>query len=183
MKNDIIKEIWEIRGMLDEAIDNHDIDLFNKARDRFNIVFKSEKYLLTISTSTIDYEPVDVEDMRKDREQNFAIIAFDLGFNLRRVQGEELDVKKFQFSSILELIWWTRWMFDNFIKNANNDVSYDVNVLSYNAIKSNLREMINYYGNFDDKVSRKEMETLKELSHFVEMKHNELYVNDENKID
>ena len=160
MKNDIIKDVWEIRGMVDKAIDLQDINLYNNARDRFNKIFTQEEHLITISTSTVNYEPVDVEDMRRDREQNFAMIAFDFGNNLRRVQGEEFDVDKFQFSSVLELLWWTRWMFDNFIKNKQTGASEDVNMVVYNAVKTNLEEIINYYENFDDERSQQENITL-----------------------
>ncbi len=183
MKNDIIKEIWEIRGLLDIAIDNQDIDLYTKARDRFNKIFKLEKHLLTFSTSTIDYEPVDIEDMRKDREQNFAVIGFDLGNNLRRVYGEEFDIEKFQFSSVLEVIWWSRWMFDNFVKNKEmNDVKDEVNMRIYKAVETNLRETINFYENFDDETSQKELESLIDISMEVASKHEELYCGDDNNI-
>ena len=31
---DMFREIWEIRGTIDEAIEKHDIELFNIAKNR-----------------------------------------------------------------------------------------------------------------------------------------------------
>lgn len=164
MKKDIIRKIWEIRGMIDKSIENQDMKTYDLAREKFYKIFKNEEHLHSISTSTIDYDVDDVEEMLRDREQNFAVLAFDVGENKRRVEGEIVDIEKFQFSSVLEVIWWSRWMLDNFVLNQKNGVKDEVNMKIFNAVETNLRETVNYYENFEDEVSKMELETLIELN-------------------
>ena len=175
MKKDIIRKIWEIRGMIDKAIENQDMKKYDLAREKFYNIFKKEEHLHSISTSTIDYDVDDVEEMLRDREQNFAVIAFDIGENKRRVEGEIVDIEKLQFSSVLEVIWWSRWMLDNFVLNQKNGVKDEVNMLIFNAIDTNLRETVNYYENFEDEISKNEQSTLIQLHMEATSIYNKLY--------
>ncbi len=174
MKNNIIKEIWDIRGLLDDAIDNQDIDLYDKARNRFVKIFKQEEHLLTVATSTVNFEPKDIEEMSKDREQNFAMIAFSLGNNKKRVQGEEISDKFLQFSCVLELVWYTRGLFDEFFRNLNNDGDEEDRIKLASAIEFNLTQCIEFYENFEDERSTKEVMTLMKLHMAFISKYNDL---------
>ena len=163
MKTNIIQEIWDICGMVDKAIDTKDVNLYNKAREKFNDIFQHDEHLLSFSTSTVGYEPENVKEMLSDREQNFAQLAYEFGRSLQKVQGQDYEIEELQFSSCLELIWWSRWMLDNFVLNQKNGVKDEVNMLIFNAIDTNLRETVNYYENFEDEISKNEQSTLIQL--------------------
>lgn len=182
MKNNIIKEIWEIKTTIDKAIDLQDSHLFSTAQKRFCLMYESEDFLQSISTSTIDCEYATVDDMLFDREQNFAVIAFELSKDKKRASGEDVPVEHFQFSSIFELMWWNCWMFNNMKKNAENDCPAEINMQIYSSINANLSEMINYYKNFNDKISISEQQTCIEILDMVKRTFKELYPNFENII-
>ena len=78
MKNDIVKEIWEIGGLIDYAIDNKDVLIYEKARKRFNKLMETKAYLKSIASATIDKEYETYDDFDYDREVNFLLLAFEV---------------------------------------------------------------------------------------------------------
>ena len=116
MKN-LIQEIWEIKNISNQAIDEKDMVVFEVAQERFRKLYTEKHFLNSISTSTPDCEFDSVEEMLLDREQNFAIIAVELSKDKKRVVGID-EPTYFQFSSIFGLMWWNCWMFNNIKKNA-----------------------------------------------------------------
>lgn len=179
MRN-IIKEIWEIRKLVDDAVDNKDQEMFNMARERLNNIITSGQHLKTVATSSISFEPENTDEMLFDREQNFAMIAFDFGQNSRRVKGEEIPIEQFQFSSALEVVWYTSWMFNNFVKNAQSQCDISVNMDILSAIRTNLQGLFEYYNNFKDDKSIKEKLALLRILKKVNITYCELYDQDKN---
>ena len=53
---DIFREIWEIRGLISEAVEKSNINLFNKARDRYLLIYEKEMYLDTLACATAGRE-------------------------------------------------------------------------------------------------------------------------------
>ena len=180
MKNNIIQEIWEIKNISNQAIDENDMSLFEVAQERFRKLYTEKHFLNTIATSTPDCEFDSVEEMLLDREQNFAIIAVELAKDKKRVAGIE-EPTYFQFSSIFGLIWWNCWMLNNFKKNAELGCSYAINMKIYSSIEANMREIINYYKNYEDKTSKSEMETCIKLYQEMVETYNNLYGSTEDK--
>ncbi|MBO5954887.1 MAG: hypothetical protein J6Q13_02845 [Clostridia bacterium] len=175
MKNNIIKEIWEIKRTIDKAIDLQDMWLFKTAQERFQFLYVNKEYLKSIATSTIDYEPSSVEDMAQDREQNFAVIAVELNKDKQRAEGYDVPIVKFQFSSIFELMWWNCWMFNNMKKHAELGCPVATNLKIYLSIEANMNEIIKYYDNFEDEISKREQQTCIEIYELLKDTINELY--------
>lgn len=176
---DIIKEIWDIRGMVGIAIDNHDINLFNKAKDRFVQLKNEEKYLKTLATATAGKYFETDEEFDFDRESNFAMLAFELERTRRIVLGlQNYERETLQFSSALEVLWFTRGMYDAFIKLAKDKNSNkNENDKLFAAVVVNMSEIINFYEEdmFHDKTSLKERVTLRILEKEILDKYFELY--------
>ena len=177
MKTNLIIEIWEIKTIINEAIEKQDSQLFDIARKRFEKLYETKAYINSVATSTIDYEPENVEYMMMDREQNFAVIAFEFHKDSKRVLGEDVPIEQFQFSSMFELMWWNCWMFNNFVKNAEENFDIRQNMMIFNSIDHNMREMINHYENFEDINSKQERESLIKIHNMIKSKYNELYNN------
>jgi len=175
MKNNIIEEIWEIRVLVDQAVEELNVELFESARKRFNDIFKNGKHLTTFSTTTLDYDIDTEEELLRDREQNFAMIAYDFAMNSKRAHGENVPMKEFYFSSVLEAVWYTSWMFNNFLRNSKDASTYDVNMKIFGGIKINLEESIKVYDQLYDKTSMKERDSLIKIYNMVLKKYNEIY--------
>jgi len=180
MKN-IIEEIWEIKTSIDKAIDENDMSLFEVAQKRFRKLYTEKHFLNTIATSTIDCEFDSVEEMLLDREQNFAVIAVELHKDKQRAEGYEVPIVQFQFSSIFELMWWNCWMLNNFKKNAELGCPYEINMKIYSSIEANIKEIINYYKNYEDKTSKSEMQTCIKLYQEMVETYNNIYGSTEDK--
>ena len=120
MKNNIIQEIWEIRGLVDKAIDTEDMEFYNRACERYRLLIENEEYNKTFATATINASYANVEALNWDRGNNMAMITFDLHRIKTIFNGAELEDKKIQLSSVLDIIWYTRHMYDLFIYNSNS---------------------------------------------------------------
>lgn len=176
MKN-IIEEIWEIKDIICKAVDLQDLKLFEVAQERFRKLYTEKHFLNSISTSTIDCEFDSVEEMLLDREQNFAVIAVELNKDKKRAEGYEVPIVQFQFSSIFELMWWNCWMLNNFKKNAELGCPYEINMKIYASVDANMKEIINYYENFQDETSKNEQRACIEIYNEIVKTYNELYNN------
>ena len=172
---DICAEIWEIRGKVDEAIVKHDINLFNKAKNRFLKLYEEEMHLKSIACMTASRLYESEEECNFDRESNFARLAFDLERSRREVLKKyEDDVKAIQFSSPLELLWYTRVMFDLAVEGIETKSNSDENIQAlFDAIKVNLGEIIKCYNEFFDKNSIREKITIRCIQKEVEDIYNQ----------
>ena len=179
---DIFREIWEIRGAISKAIQLGDINLFNKARDRFLLVYKKEMYLDTMACATAGREYVDQDEFDFDRESNFSKIAFDLEYSRNEVLKQEFSgSRSVQFLSPIEVLYFTRIMFDDLIlsikkgeiekENANED---------FKAINDNIDEIIRLYQEVHEKSLIQEKVTLRLIQKEVNDKYNELMNTNEN---
>lgn len=164
----IIDEIYTVRNLLDEAVEKQDENILAKAQKKFNNIFTKEMHLKTMATSTIDYLAESVEDVVKDREQNFAMIAFDFSKNVKRARGKDIPVEYFQFSSILEVVWYSCWMFNDLMDSLESNINQEVNQQIFDAIETNLRESLRIYEYFKDNQSIAERESLKKI--YIEFK-------------
>lgn len=177
---DIFTEIWEIRGTIDAAITKHDIDLFNKAKDRFLKVYGANMHLQSIACMTADREYETEEEWDFDRESNFTMLAFDLERSRREVLREdEYEVKSIQFSSPLEVLWYTRIMFDLALDGMQTNSNSRENIQAlFDAVNVNLEEIIDCYNGFTDKKSIKEKITIRCIQKEVENIYNEFLYRD-----
>lgn len=167
----IIEEIMEIRALLDEAVYKQDEKILAKAQKKFSNIFAKELYLKTMATSTIDFCSETVEELIKDREQNFAMIAFDFAQNAKRAKGQDIPVEQFQFSSILEVVWYSCWMFNNLMNSLELNINQEANKQIFEAIDSNLKESIRIYEYFQDNQSISERESLKKMHIYFKLKY------------
>ena len=176
MKRNIIKEIWTIRGMVDKAIENQDMDLYNRAVARYRVILDNEDHLKTFSSSTINAGYENLESINWDRENNMAMLTFDL-YNLKaQVEGKEIESQEKQFSSVVEVIWYTRSMFDAFVVNGRNKKdTMEANEKIFMAITYNLSGFYDYFSLFSDSVSREEQAAIREIYDEVIDKHYSIY--------
>lgn len=147
MKNNIITKIWNIRGMLDKAVETGDKELAELAQQKFNKIYETELYHKSFAMATINALYDNVEQLFEDREYNFALLAFrfaNIKKSFRQVESEYGCI--FQFVSILDIIWYTRGLYDQFMSYINNDevTNPDVNVLA-SAIAFNFKKCLEYY--------------------------------------
>ena len=168
MKTDIIEEIWNIRGLVDCAIFNHDINAYNQAVAKFKELFDSEAHQRTLTSASLGAVYESVEYLKQDREANFAMIAFNL-YKLKKLVLEpdcEEDEEETQFSSVLEILWYTRDMFDYFKFNSSE---MDENLIElYESTKANLKQLIEYCETLVGERSKMECETLRNIYKEVE---------------
>ena len=174
---DIFREIWEIRGLIDKAISAQDIALFNKARDRFNLIYQNELHLKTLACATAGREYETEEEFDHDRASNFAMIAYDLNRTRKEVLGvEDQKMKNIQFSSPLEVLWYSRDMYDTAVTAAAMKTAEKENIDNlFEAVNINLSEIIEIYQEVFDKSLIKEKVTLRLIKKEVEDKYFELF--------
>ena len=156
MKNNIVTKIWHIRGMLDKAVANQDRELANKAQEQFNKIYETELYHKSFAIATVNAEYENVEQLCLDRDYNFALLAHRFAMIKKEMRNVEVNPEHpFQFVSILDLIWYTRGMYDCFMEyiNGKEDETNRKSVLS-NAIAYNLYQSYDYLdqliGNVED---------------------------------
>lgn len=125
MKTNLIKEIWEIRGEIDKAIENQDIQIYNKAHKRFMKLLENQEHQMSYSTISVNKSYNDLDEMYWDRECNFSIITFEIGKLKENILGKYWQKSVIQFSSVLEVVWFTREMYDNYIQALNNNIQND----------------------------------------------------------
>ena len=147
MKNNIITKIWNIRGMLDKAIDTQNIELAELAQQEFNKIYETEIYHNSFAMASINRLYNNVEQLFDDRDYNFALLASRFAIlkkEFKHVEAETGHV--FQFVSIIDIIWYTRGMYDFFMKyiNEGDFINKDVNILA-SAIAFNFEKSIEYY--------------------------------------
>ena len=173
---DIFREIWEIRGTISKAIQLGDINLFNKARDRFLLVYKKEMYLDTMACATAGREYTDQEEFNFDRESNFSKIAFDLEYSRNEVLKQEFNgYRSVQFLSPIEVLYFTRIMFDDLMLSIKKDEIEKENAdEDLSAINGNIEEIISLYQEVHEKSLINEKVTLRMILKEVNDKYNEL---------
>lgn len=148
MGKDIILEIWEIRELLDNAIENHDITIYDKAMKRFKYLLDNDIHQTTVSTLSVNREYESEEEVVYDRDVNFSMILADIALSKKYVLGEQKSDEDFQFSSLLEVVWYTKQMIDIFKRNIRLNINTkEVEVLK-NAIVQNLKSCCEYYNHF-----------------------------------
>jgi len=179
MKTNIIKEIWEIRGKISLAEDKKDLEIFNVAKELFCNLYKNKKHLQTISTMTAGKMYSTEEELDFDRETNFAMLAYDLNRNRKYVLGDfSSSLRNIQMSSPIEVLWYTREMFDEFLTNAKtNRFAKEDNQNIYEAIQINLSEILECYKGFTDKTSIDEKITIRMLKKDIEQTYTKFYDN------
>ena len=145
MKNNIITKIWNIRGMLDKAVQKQDRELAEKAQAKFNKIYETELYHKSFAIATVNQDYDNVEQLCKDRDCNFALLAYRFAMIKKEMRNVEATPEHpFQFVSILDLIWYTRGMYDLLnekIQNREVDIK-SKNILA-NGVVYNLNEAYN----------------------------------------
>jgi len=146
MKNNIITKIWNIRGMLDKAVQNQDRELANKAQEKFNKIYETELYHKSFAIATVNSLYTDIEELCLDRNYNFAILAC----RFSAIKKDLIDVEAntetpIQFVSVLDLIWYTRGLYDRFMEyiNGKEDLEDEQCILA-DGIVYNLNQCCDY---------------------------------------
>ena len=171
MKNNIITKIWNIRGKLDKAVQTQDRELAQKAQEKFNKIYETAEYHNSFAIATVYQTFENVEQLCEDRDYNFALLAYRFAMIKKEMRNVEATPEHpFQFVSILDLIWYTRGMYDLFkecIKNSN-DNQETINILA-NSISYNLNQAYEYLDHFigtiEDKLNKYVIKQL--LDNFV----------------
>lgn len=140
---DLITEIWEIRGMVDNAVVNKDKELFEKALNRFNEVATVNKSNRLFNTIYNEEEPID--DKEVERAQNLGRLTINMGYQMARVNQLDVDTKPFgKPKCIIDVIWLSRAMFDDSVYSSSNPKEKEKNLRRLNAVEDKLEEC---YGN------------------------------------
>ena len=138
MQKDIIRQIWDIRGLVDKAINNHNIELYEKARQQLLKIRENSIHLKSIAAETLKAEYESEEAREFDIEANLIMIIHNLNELRKDILGEEREEYELQFSSIAEILWYTRQMYDVFILNAElKSVEEDENKKLFFIIRRN----------------------------------------------
>lgn len=146
MKNNIITKIWNIRGMLDKAVQKQDRELAQKAQEKFNKIYETELYHNSFAIATVNANYENVEQLCLDRDYNFGLLAYRFAIIKKEMRKVEATPEHpFQFVSILDSIWYTRGMYDVFLECLQGKGPQDANVnVLANSISYNLNEAYNY---------------------------------------
>lgn len=179
---DIFREIWEIRGMISRSIESGNISLFDKARDRFLLVYEKEMYLDTLACATAGREYENQEEFDFDRESNFSKLAFDLEYSRNEVLRKEFSgARSVQFLSPIEVLYFTRLMFDELVLSIKNgEIEKENADEDFKAINDNIDEIIRLYQEVHEKSLIQEKVTLRLIQKEVNDKYNELMNINEN---
>ena len=136
MKN-LITEIWEIRGMVDNAIVNKDADLAVRAYKRFMQLSDNKAYLDSFSASTKGRGGT--FDEKEDKEKNWNRLAFNLNYQVARAIGENvIDLPYGKAESLLDVIWLSRAMFDDCINASSNKKEEEKILIRLTAVQDKL---------------------------------------------
>ena len=145
MGKDIILEIWEIRELLDKAIENQDLKIYDKAMKRFKHLLDNDIHQTTVATLSINREYESEEEVVYDRDVNFAMIMSDICLSKKYVLGEQKSDDSFQFSSLLEVVWYTKQMIDIFKRNIKQNINNEEIRILRDAIVYNLKSCCEHY--------------------------------------
>ena len=146
MKNNIITKIWNIRGMLDEAIEKQDKSLAETAQDKLNKIYETKLYQKSYAIATVNVDYESVEQLCLDRDYNFALLASRFAAMKKEMRNIDMNPSyPFQFVSILDSIWYTRGMYDLFLEYLNGKEDKDGHkYILANSIAYNLNEAYIY---------------------------------------
>ena len=176
MQKDILRLIWDIRGKVDKAINNHDVELYEKARKEFLEVKNKGLFFKSMATQSIDTEYETQEAREYDIECNVLMMLHNLNELRKDVVGEEREEHELQFFSIAEILWYTREMYDVFILNAElKCVEEDENKKLFQLIEENLKNFLDYYSYFKGAIDVKERITIIELLKEINQTYREYY--------
>ena len=145
MKNNIITKIWNIRGMLDKAVQKQDRELANKAQEKFNKIYETELYHNSFAFATINRIYKNIDELNEDREYNFGLLAYRFAAIKKEMKNvEACSVFPFQIASVIDYIWYIRGMYDMFISYVKNNID-DIEIINKlaNGISFNFNEAYN----------------------------------------
>lgn len=178
MQKDILRHIWDIRGLVDKAINHHDVELYKKAKQQFLKLKESGMIFKTIASQTLSAEYETEEQRNFDIECNYVMLLYNLKELKKDVIGEEREEQELQFSSVMEILWYTRAMYDSFILNAElKCVEEDENKKLYFMIEENLKSFLGFYGCFAGATVTKEKITIIEILRELDDTFNKYYKN------
>ena len=176
MVKNFIRKMWELRGKIDEAMSANDINKFEKAKMNFYKIFLKQEYLNQLSLATVNVEYETEEAFNRDCEANFAMIAYNIYELQKIIQGKANTLHEIQFNSVLEVLWYTRDVFDVFVDNVNNpEVKTEDNLAIFASIAHNFQEMIMWYKVINDDEAMLDLVVLEEILQEVLDKRDELY--------
>ena len=134
-------------------------------------------HLKTLATATAGKDYETEEEFDYDRETNFAMLAYDLDRSRQEVLNESKDItKSIQFSSPVEVLWYTRDMFDTFVRISNNGTGDDNELKSLiEAVQINIAEIVSFYTEMHDKTSIKERITLRLIQTEVDNEYDKYF--------
>lgn len=150
MKNDIIREIWEIRGLVDSAVYSKDKAKYDKAQEKKSKLFKKEEYLDTISTLTLSKHYQNLEERHFDQGANFAIIAVDFAHEKKNLQGNVYTRDFFQYSSVLEIVWYTAFLHNLYLHNKEAGIDDEETKIIFESVMINLKKVTDFYNAVQD---------------------------------
>lgn len=176
---DMFTEIWEIRGTIDDAIENQDLELFNKARERYVEIYKKKTFLNTLAFSTAGREYQSDEEFDFDLESNYAKLAFDLVYSKYEVLRKEFNgARTIQFLCPVEVLWFTRIMYDELISSMKNgEISKEKADEDFKVVSDNIDETIRLYQDLKDKAHLRERISLNVIKQEVSEEYYNLYEN------
>lgn len=120
MKN-LVTEIWEIRAIVDQAIENKSQELFFEAYDRFMKISESGMHLQSSSLNTMDKKIESRDEEVADRRANWDRLVFNLGMLGARTTEKYVEIPYGKAKSLLDVIWLARAMFDDCCYSARTD--------------------------------------------------------------
>ena len=150
MKNNIVKQMWDIRGMVDEAYEKKNKGLFIESYETFCDLTNRKCYLLTTSTMTMGKSFASDDEMVDDMQTNFGKIAYDFGAVAARLYSDNAKANPFEKNakSVLEFVWLYRGRMDEAIAKLRTINSNEKEIKRVFAqLKSNIAMLIDYSKN------------------------------------
>jgi predicted transcriptional regulator len=147
MKNNIIKDIWDIRGMVDEANEKKNKGMFIEAYEKFCDITNQKNYLLTTSTLSMGKSFESDDEMAEDMQTNFGKIAYDFGAVAARLYSKTVKANPFekQAKSVLEFVWLYRGRMDDVISKLRTLNSSEKEIQRvFGQLKSNINMLVDY---------------------------------------
>lgn len=127
---DIIQEIWEIRGMLDEAVATNNQRMYEQVKDRFLNLIDTEEYKYSLAADTIEVTYRSSEEMEQSREYNFNKIVLDWKNAVNQLRDEKRGVEHFEPASVLEHVWNIRGELDKTMRIPSDGFESTMNKIT-----------------------------------------------------
>lgn len=176
MQKDLIRLIWDIRGKVSEAINNHDSKLYEEAKAEFKNLQESGKIFKTIAMETMAAEYTSEDEREFDIVSNYVVILQNLNELKKDVVGEPREEYDVFLSSVAINIWKSRELFDSFVLNAELGCLEDEeNKKHFLAIEENLKIILEYYKFFRGATDIKEKITIIEILREINNAYDKFY--------